>query len=253
MRFTPAGLHAAEIWPALPAEIEARWRERFGDQEVDALRRRAAGRRRGDRHAVARVPSRRQQYAGAWRSSFPPSRRGRRADDLSLITLARACAHGVHDRLREWLAGLPAAERERPAGARRDGRAGAGAAGAHGSFQGGGRGVVDASVEDGVRGGRGRARIEANDPRHARGSGPPGGSASPSRPNREAVGRGDLRTSLEHILGHPDLSAGLRPHPGGWRASKPYAQQTEAVLADPRGALPHYPMVLHRGGWPDGS
>jgi hypothetical protein len=63
----------------------------------------------------------------------------------------------------------------------------------------------------------------------------------------------DLRTSLERILDHPDLSAGLQPYPDGWRASKPYAQQTEAVLADPRGRLPHYPMVLHRGGWPDGS
>jgi hypothetical protein len=29
--------------------------------------------------------------------------------------------------------------------------------------------------------------------------------------------------------------------------------QTERVLADPAGALPHRPMVLHRGGFPDGS
>ena len=49
------------------------------------------------------------------------------------------------------------------------------------------------------------------------------------------------------------LAVGLRPHPGGWRGSKPYLAQTEARLADPTGALPHYPMVLHRGGWPDGS
>ena len=25
------------------------------------------------------------------------------------------------------------------------------------------------------------------------------------------------------------------------------------VLEDPTRMLPHYPMVLHRGGWPDGS
>jgi hypothetical protein len=31
-------------------------------------------------------------------------------------------------------------------------------------------------------------------------------------------------------------------HPDGWRAS----------LAKPQG-LPHYPMILHRGGFPDGS
>ena len=28
---------------------------------------------------------------------------------------------------------------------------------------------------------------------------------------------------------------------------------TEAMIADPAGALPHYPMVTHRGGYPDGS
>jgi hypothetical protein len=26
-----------------------------------------------------------------------------------------------------------------------------------------------------------------------------------------------------------------------------------AMLSDPAAALPHYPMVLHRGGFPDGS
>jgi hypothetical protein len=42
------------------------------------------------------------------------------------------------------------------------------------------------------------------------------------------------------------------PDPGSWRARKPYLAQTEAVLAD-AGALAHYPMVSHRGGYPDGS
>ena len=35
---------------------------------------------------------------------------------------------------------------------------------------------------------------------------------------------------------------GLEPPPGGWRA---------AVRA--KDTLPQYPMVLHRGGYPDGS
>ncbi len=64
---------------------------------------------------------------------------------------------------------------------------------------------------------------------------------------------GRLRSSLESVLTHPDLSRGLHPHPGGWRASQPYVERTEAMVADPRSSLPHYPMVLHRGGWPDGS
>ena len=49
------------------------------------------------------------------------------------------------------------------------------------------------------------------------------------------------------------LSLGLEPYADGWRASAPYVTQTQAVMNDPVAALPHYPMVLHRGGWPDGS
>jgi DNA-binding MarR family transcriptional regulator len=55
-----------------------------------------------------------------------------------------------------------------------------------------------------------------------------------------------LREPLERLVepGAPvsPLFRGLEPHPGGWRASvrKPMT-------------LPHYPMVLHRGGYPDGS
>jgi len=50
----------------------------------------------------------------------------------------------------------------------------------------------------------------------------------------------NLRESLEPLLG--DLFRGLEPHPNGWRASVPKP-----------GTLPHHPMVLHRGGYPDGS
>jgi hypothetical protein len=34
----------------------------------------------------------------------------------------------------------------------------------------------------------------------------------------------------------------MAPYPDGWRAQ-----------AKPATALPHYPMVLRRGGYPDGS
>jgi DNA-binding transcriptional ArsR family regulator len=62
-----------------------------------------------------------------------------------------------------------------------------------------------------------------------------------------------LRTALERVLDDPQLPEGLRPRPDGWRATKRYLAHTEAMLDDPRRALPAYPMVLHRGGWPDGS
>ena len=53
--------------------------------------------------------------------------------------------------------------------------------------------------------------------------------------------------------GQQRIAAGLVPYPGGWRAHPPYLSQTEARLANPAAALPYYPMVSHRGGFPDGS
>jgi DNA-binding MarR family transcriptional regulator len=62
-----------------------------------------------------------------------------------------------------------------------------------------------------------------------------------------------LRAALEALLANPRLPEGLQPPATGWRAQKPYAKQTAALIADPRSALPHFPLVTHRGGWPDGS
>jgi DNA-binding MarR family transcriptional regulator len=69
---------------------------------------------------------------------------------------------------------------------------------------------------------------------------------------------GDLRSSLQAIRDRPGgedgaLSSGLVTPPGGWRDAKRYAPLTAAFVASPRAGLAHYPMVLHRGGWPDGS
>jgi DNA-binding MarR family transcriptional regulator len=67
-----------------------------------------------------------------------------------------------------------------------------------------------------------------------------------------------LRASLLAILDQPGgadgpLSAGLVTPPGAWRTQTRYKRLTDAFIGSPRDALPHYPMVLHRGGWPDGS
>jgi hypothetical protein len=63
-----------------------------------------------------------------------------------------------------------------------------------------------------------------------------------------------LRAALEAIVSQREaLAEGLRPAEGCWRAAKPYLAQTQRVLANPAAALPWQPMVLHRGGWPDGS
>ena len=57
----------------------------------------------------------------------------------------------------------------------------------------------------------------------------------------------NLRNSLEPLveapIGQPSpLFKGLIPHPSVWRAQVPKPD-----------LIPHHPMVLHRGGWPDGS
>jgi DNA-binding MarR family transcriptional regulator len=56
-----------------------------------------------------------------------------------------------------------------------------------------------------------------------------------------------VRGALEHLIldaegGASPLVAGLVPYPDGWRAATRRPD-----------TLPHFPMVLHRGGYPDGS
>ena len=251
VRFTPAGLHAAEIWPALPAEIEARWRERFGDQEVGAL---LDALRAVDEAIDTPLPEFLPVVSSTQAHALElPSVETRAAtDDLSLITLL---AHALMAYTIDFESGSPVSlplsanvlrvlgeaavpVRELPA------------------LTGVSKEAVEVSltplvkteyvVVEGAPASKRTIRVT------------PAGAAlqADQRHLHARIGKqwdAGLRTSLEHILGHPHLSAGLQPYPAGWRASKPYAQQTGAVLADPRGALPHYPMVLHRGGWPDGS
>lgn len=63
-----------------------------------------------------------------------------------------------------------------------------------------------------------------------------------------------LRAALGAVLAQRNaLSEGLVPPEGCWRGAKPYLGQTQRLVADPTGALPWHPMVLHRGAWPDAS
>ena len=67
----------------------------------------------------------------------------------------------------------------------------------------------------------------------------------PTRFGKEPVA--SLRTQLSAIVGDGSmtdspLAAGLKPYPDGWRAKLKKVN-----------CLPHYPMVSHRGGYPDGS
>ncbi len=74
---------------------------------------------------------------------------------------------------------------------------------------------------------------------------------------RTRFGAGDVRTSSDRrsracLPTTTSLEGCIRTPAAGARAS-PTSNSTEAMLEDPRSALPHYPLVLHRGGWPDGS
>jgi hypothetical protein len=63
-----------------------------------------------------------------------------------------------------------------------------------------------------------------------------------------AVAVAALRAALEPLvedgtLASSPLARGLEPYPDNWRAA---VRQTPVTL-------PHFPVVLHRGGYPDGS
>jgi DNA-binding MarR family transcriptional regulator len=67
-----------------------------------------------------------------------------------------------------------------------------------------------------------------------------------------------LRSGLSALLDARDetgslLGQGLVPPLAGWRNLKPFLAQTQAMIRDPAAALPHFPMTLHRGAWPDGA
>lgn len=252
VRFTPAGLRAAEIWPALPAEIEARWRERFGTPAIGALREALGA---VDGAIAAPLPEFLPVVSSthAMALELPSVVETRAAgDDLPLVTLL---AHALLAYTIDFEDGSPISlplsanvlrvlgetgvpVRELPA------------------LIGVSKEAVEVSltsltktdyvVVEGRPASKRTVRVT------------PAGAKLQAEQRRlhARIGKRwdtELRTSLERILDHPDLSAGLQPYPAGWRASRPYAQQTTAVLADPLGRLPHYPMVLHRGGWPDGS
>lgn len=51
-----------------------------------------------------------------------------------------------------------------------------------------------------------------------------------------------LRSALDALGGESALLTGMCPYPDGWRTEVP-----------PPEVLPSYPMVLHRGGYPDGA
>jgi hypothetical protein len=259
VRYTPAGERAAAIWPTLPDEIETRWRERFGVSGLDELV--GALRAVDEAHETA-LPDFLPVVGSpnGMALELPSVDQPQPTNDLPLVSLL---AHALMAYTLEFEDSAPLAlplsanlvrlleagdtlVRELP------GRSGISKEAVAVSLT-----VLKRTPYVGVAGAPASKRVIRLTPagedlladdrrRHERIE-----KQWTTRFGAEVVP--PLRTALAQILDHPDLAAGLTPYPDGWRASKPYLPLTEAVLADPRGRLPHHPMVLHRGGWPDGS
>jgi hypothetical protein len=62
-----------------------------------------------------------------------------------------------------------------------------------------------------------------------------------------------MRSALDAVLTHDAFNAALVTPENGWRGKGRYQKLTARFIESPTDALPRHPMILHRGGWPDGS
>jgi hypothetical protein len=239
VRPTPTGRAAQELWPPLFGEIEARWRTRFGKTAVEELRREL-------RAVVEGVERDLPEYlpvvtgSNGMVAEIAERERRRPPPDSMCALLAQALLAYTLEFERESPLSLPLSEnvvrvlddetdvRELPAAA------------------GVSKEAVAMSLTSLKR--RGFVSVEGQQVRLT----PAARRArkSAARAHREIDA---LRVAMQPFLDGPKLAEGLRVPEGGWRAEPAYLAQTERVLADPLEHLPRYPMVLHRGGWPDGS
>jgi hypothetical protein len=250
VELTPFGRQAAAIWPDLPGLVEARWRERFGSHVVDALL--SALTPLAD-PTVPRSPvvlgyGLFANTATPWPGP-PPA-----AADLSLLlsqvlgrfaaeleaTSPVSAALGI-DVLRLLPdAGVAVGDLPRLGGISREAVATAVSW------------LTSSSFAEVATAGRVKSiALTSKGSAHQRAFADAVSTVIDDW-QRSAVAA--LSGAVEPFLEGPTLVAeGLRPYEDGWRAGRPYRWQTDALLADPFGALPHHPMVLHRGGFPDGS
>ena len=259
VRYTPAGTRAAAIWPALPDAIETRWRERFGEAEVDEL---VGALRAVNEKIEVGLPDFLPVVSSTHEMALelPSVGDGRRSGELPLVVLlahalmaytldyeeSAALSLPLSANVVRVLGGEAAQVRDLPALACISKEA---VAVSLTSLKKAPYVVLDGAPASNrtIRlTAEGRARKADDRHLHDRVA-----DRWATRFGAGALSR--LRETLDRVLDHPALVTGLTPYPDGWRASKPYLRQTEAVLSDPRGRLPHHPIVLHRGGWPDGS
>ena len=258
VRLTAAGRTAEELWRPLFEDIEGRWEERFGGDAVAELR---GSLRAIDGQLGIELP----EYlpilgsANGLAADIPPrERRARVGDHLSALLCTSFSRTRSTSRQRRSC---------RFRRARTSSASSTRGAWPSGTFRSSGvpkeatSVALTALTKTGVVAAegttaatklvrltpKGRKAQEGSRPLHAEVE-----DRWATRLGADAVGR--LRAALLGVLDQPErLSRGLEPSPDGWRATKRYLAHTRAMLDDPSTGLPHYPMVLYRGGWPDGS
>jgi DNA-binding MarR family transcriptional regulator len=252
IRATPKGRKAQEVWKPLFGAIEARWRERFGNAEIDQLRESLQAlisrldvdlpdclpilgyglfsrvsdhprRPPGEREESLSLPALLSRVLLAFAVSFE------RKSDLSLAISANVLRvlgekdeKGVRVRDLPLLTGVSKEAISMAAGVLQKNHVAEIATERTGS-----RAKVIRLTA------KGREAQEAYRERLAFIE-----ERWKERFGQDAIR--NLREPLERLVG--ELFLGLVPYPDAWRAS----------VRTP-GTLPHYPMVLHRGGFPDGS
>ena len=249
---TPGGRRAREVWDGVPAEIERRWRDRFGAPAVDGLRAALAAIAAEldprlpdclpilhpglfsepdlpdapDAPGPAVLPlwALLSRTLLAFATEFEDD--SARSLALSANLLRVLTEDGVRSRDVPSLAGI-----SKPAVAITMGRA---------TKQGL---VVEEPDPAGTR--WKITRLTSSGERAQRAYyGLTGAIESGWRSRFGAARVAALRDALEPLAAGdpPPLFGGLTPYEDGWRA------QVKAPVV-----LPHYPMVLHRGGYPDGA
>jgi hypothetical protein len=224
VRPTPAGRQAQQVWQPLAGEIEQRWRDRFG-AGVDRLRASLSALTSGGPQYLPVV-----NYSNGMRTLVPPTKRAAEPDLAALLSqvllgfivefergseLSLPITANVVRLLDD--SGVPIRDLPARSGVSKEAiAASVGFLERHGH-------VVRADRQVLLTPAGQRAR---DDDRRLLG-----------RIERQRQDTDDLRAALEPLAGQP-----IPPCPDGWRAA----------IRRPA-TLPHHPMVLHRGGFPDGS
>jgi DNA-binding MarR family transcriptional regulator len=258
VRATRKGLLAQRVWLPLARDIETRWEERFGATQLDAVRvplRALASRIDVELPDCMPILHYGLATAGPARPEF--SRRSSGIDDVETLALPSLLARAllmlaiefesrskvslaIHADLLRVLREDATAVRDLP---RLTGVSKEAISMAMGVIVKRGLAVLEPNPSGKAgKAARLTAKGIASQNAHARLL----GKVEEQFVSRYGVDiAGALRASLAMLGGDSSGSRLLRsipPFPGGWRASVPKVE-----------TLPHFPIVLHRGGYPDGS